>query len=112
MSNLFGTIWVLLFDLWEKFPVNSFCKKVKVTVKEKYEETEKTIPDLKNEFPRVIFEGLRQCTKTEVRFELKDNRKPVFKTKKNVLFTGLDSVNQNPERLAKMGVISKADYSN
>ena len=81
-------------------------------VKEKSEKkTEKFISDLKNEFPRVFSEGLGQCTKTEVRFQLKDNVRPVFKAKRNVPFSALDAVNQELERLKKMGVISKVDFS-
>ena len=73
-SNIFGTDCNAIFDLWES-PVNSFCKKVDVEVKEKSgkKKTEKIISDLINEFPCVFSEDLGQCTKTEVRFELKDN---------------------------------------
>ena len=66
-----------------------------VAVKEKSEETEKFISDMKNEFPHVFSEGLRQCMKTEVRFELKYSIRQVFKVKRNVPFLALDSVNQN-----------------
>ena len=58
MLNLFSPDWIVLFHLWE-LPVNSFCKKVDVAVKEKSEKTEKFIPDLKNEFPCLFSEGLR-----------------------------------------------------
>ena len=47
--------------------------------KEKSEKIEKDISDLINEFPHVFPEGLGQCTKTVVRFELKDNIRAVFK---------------------------------
>ena len=56
-------------------------------------------------------EGLGQCMKTEVRFELKDNIRPVFKAKRNVPFLALDAVNQELEYLEKMEVISKVDNS-
>ena len=42
--------------------------------------------------------------KTEVRFELKNNTRPVP-------FLALDAVNQELEHLEKMGVISKDSYS-
>ena len=73
--------------------------------KGKSEKTEKFISDLKNEFPCMFSESLGQCTKTEVRFELKDNVRPVFKAKRNVPFSALDVVNQELERLEKIGVI-------
>ena len=82
-----------------------------VAGKERSEETEKFLSGMKNEFPRVFSEGLGQYTKTEVRFELNDNIRSVFKAKMNVPFTTLDSVNQELERSEKMGVISKVDYS-
>ena len=44
-----------------------------MAVKEKSEEAEKIISDLTNEFPREFSDDLGQSTKTEVRFELKDN---------------------------------------
>ena len=56
-------------------------------------------------------EGVIQCTKTDVRFKLKDNIRLVFKAKSNVLFSVLDTVNQELEHLEKMEVISKVDYS-
>ena len=54
-SNLFGTDWIVLFDLWE-LPVNSFCQKVDVAIKEKSEKNpEKFISGWKNEFPHVFW---------------------------------------------------------
>ena len=52
-SKLFGTDWLVLFDLWE-LPVNSFCKKQRKKSKKK----QKNISDLKNEFLRAFSEGL------------------------------------------------------
>ena len=65
---------------------------------------------MKNEFPCVFSEGLGQCTKTEVRFELNDNIRPIFKAKKYGPFSAVDAVNQEQERLEKMDVISKVNY--
>ena len=47
-------------------------------------------------------EGLEQCMKTEVKFKLKDNIRPVFKVKK-LPFLALDAVNQELEHLEKIG---------
>ena len=77
----------------------------------KLKQTERFITDLKNEFPRVFSEGLRLCTKTEVKFELKENVKPVFRTKRKVPLLTLDSINKELERLEIISVISKVDYS-
>ena len=56
--------------------------------------TEKFISGLKNKFPRVFSEGLGQCTKTEVGFELKDDIRPEFKAKRNIPFSALNAVDQ------------------
>ena len=67
--------------------------------------------DLKTKFPRVFSEGLGLCTKTEVKFELKENVKPVFRTKRKAPFSALDSINEKLERLEKIGIISKVNYT-
>ena len=84
-SCLFGIDWIVLFDLWE-LPINSFCNRVSVSEKKNSKQNEDFLTVLKSKFPRVFSEGLGVCTKTEVNFELKQNVKPVFKPKRNVLF--------------------------
>ena len=109
-SNLFGNNWILMFDLYE-LPINSFCNRIDVSQTGENKATEKVIKDLKNKFPRVFSEGLGECTKTEVKFELKEAVKPVFKPKRNVPFAALETVDKELERLEKLGVISKLVYS-
>jgi len=96
--------------LWE-LPINSFCNKVDIIEKNKLNKTKRFIDDLKNELPPVFSEGLGLCTKTEVKFELKENAKPVFRKKRKVAFSTLDTINEELDRLPKIGVISKVDYS-
>ena len=43
----------------------------------------------------------------EVKFEVKDNVKAVFKPKRNVPFAALEPVNQKLQRLEEMDLISK-----
>ena len=67
MSNLFGTDWIALFDLWE-LPVNSFSTKSergskskiwkKKKKKKKKKKNENFFSDFKNEYPYVFSEGL------------------------------------------------------
>ena len=109
-SNLFGSDWIVLFDLWQ-LPINSYFKRVDVSSKCKNKETEKLIEYLKNSFPLVFSEGLGKSVNTKVKFELKENVKPVFKHHKKVLFAVLDPINEELERLEKLGVISKINYS-
>lgn len=63
-TNVFGTDWIVSFRFME-LPVNSFCNKVNVSIKEISEETEKNTSDLKNEFPSMFSEDLGQCTKIQ-----------------------------------------------
>ena len=39
MSNLFGSDWIVLFDLWQ-LPINSYCNRVDISSKSKNKETE------------------------------------------------------------------------
>ena len=48
--------------------------------------------------------------KTKVKFELKENVKPVFKPNRKIPFVALEPVNKELERLEKLGVISKINY--
>ena len=68
MSTLFGSYWIVLFDLWQ-LPINFYCNRVDVSSKSKNKETEKLVEDLKNSFPRVFLEGFGKCMKTKVKFE-------------------------------------------
>ena len=63
---------------------------------------------MKKESPRVFSEIHK---KTAVGFKLKDNIRLVFKVKRIVPFSALDTVNQELENLEKIGVISKMNYS-
>ena len=97
-SNLFGSDWIVLFDLWQLI-INSYCNRVDVSSKSKNKVTEKLVEDLKNCFPPVFSEGLGKCVKTKVKFELKENVKPVFKPNRKVPFAALQPVNKELERL-------------
>ena len=66
---------------------------------------------LKSEFNKVFADELGCCTKTEGRFELKDNVKPVFKPKRKVPFSSLEMIDKELQRLEENGVIKKVDYS-
>ena len=66
-SNLFGSDWIVLFDLWQ-LPINSYCNRVDISSKSKNKETEKLVEDLKNSFPHVFSE----------------HEKPVFKPNRHL----------------------------
>ena len=109
-SCLFGTNLFAKFDLFEK-PMNSFCNRVHGVEDKTAIKAEKFIHKLKEEFPRVFSEGLGLCTKTEVKFELKEGATPIFKPKRNVPFSSLEKINDELQRLEQLGVISRIDHS-
>ena len=45
------------------------------------------------------------------KFELKPNIQPVFKKKRNVPFESLNQIDEELDRLAQVGVLSKVEYS-
>ena len=51
------------------------------------------------------------CTKAKVKFKVKENATPVFRSKRSVPFVALDPIYKELERLDNLGVISKVDYS-
>ena len=100
----------VLFDLWEK-PINAFCRRLNASSMGKSKQTENFVNKLKSEFNQVFANKLGCCTKTEVRFKLKDNVKPVFKPKRKVPFSSLETIDEELQRLEENRVIKKVDYS-
>ena len=109
-SNLFGTDWILFFNLW-KFPINSFRNKINVSSPFKNKVTENMIKDLKIKFPQVFSKALGICKKMEAKFEVKENAKPIFKRKRNVPFRVLEQIDKELEQLKNLGVISCIEFS-
>ena len=109
-SCLFSINWIVLFDLWE-MPINSFCNKLDATEQKESRQIEKFLTDQKNKFPQVFSENLGHCMKTKVRFKIKLKVKPMFKPKRNVLFSFWWVINKELERLEKVRVLEKVDYS-
>ena len=96
------------FNLWE-IPINTFCRKLDVGSKE-IGTDKKFVNDLKSEFTKVFADKSGCWTKAEVKFELKDSTRPVFETKRNILFSLLEVIDKELQRLEKLGVIIKVDY--
>ena len=109
-ANLFGIDFIVLFDLWEK-PINAFCRKLNASSMGKSKQTENFVNKLKSEFNKVFAGELGCCMKTEVRFKLKDNVKRMFKPKRKVPFSSLETIDKALQRLEENGVIKKVDYS-
>ena len=83
----------------------------RVKNKKKNKKNENFVNKLKSEFNKVFADELGCCMKTEVRFELKDNVKPIFKPKRKVPFSSLETIDKALQRLEENGVIKKVDYS-
>ena len=54
---------------------------------------------------------VRTSTKTKSTFEVKENLKLIFKPKRGVPFTALELTDKDLNRVEKLRVISKIDYS-
>ena len=105
-ENLFGSDWFRKFNLWDQ-PINTFCQKVEcITV-----EAEKIKMELKGIFPEVFSAGLGKCTKIKVKFELKENTRPILRKKRNVPFAANEEINKELDRLGNMGILSKGEFS-
>ena len=108
-ANLFGIDLIVLFDLWEKL-INALHRRLNASSMGKSKQTENFVNKLKSEFNEVFVDELGCCMKTEVRFNLKDNVKPVFKPKRKVPFSSLGTIDKELWRLEENGVIKKIDY--
>ena len=53
-------------------------------------EAEKIKMKLKGSFPEVFSAGLGKCTKIKAKFELKENKRHIFRKKRNVPFAATD----------------------
>ena len=88
-ENLFGSDWFQKFNLWDQ-PSNTFCQKVECITAE----AEKIKMELKGSFPEVLSADLGKCTKIKAKFELKENARPIFRKKRNVLFAVTEEINK------------------
>ena len=75
-ENFFGSDWFLKFNLWDQL-INTFCQKVECITAE----AENITMELKGNFPEVFLAVLGKCTKIKVKFELKENTRPIFRKK-------------------------------
>ena len=67
--------------------------------------------ELKGSFPEVFSAGLGRCTKIKVKFELKENTRPIFRKKRNVPFDATEEINKELDRLVNMSILSKVEFS-
>ena len=105
-KNLFSSDWIHEFNLWD-LHISAFCRKA-----ESYSSaTKNLISKLKKEFAEVFTPDLGKCTKIAAKLKLRQNMQPVFIRKGNVPFASLDKINQELDRLEKVGILSKTEYN-
>ncbi|XP_035912575.1 uncharacterized protein LOC118512363 [Anopheles stephensi] len=98
---LLGADLIDLFAL-SSVPMDVFCAKVSTTAQ---------IPkELQSRFPEV-FRGTGLCTKAQIKLQLKDNCRPVFRPKRPVAYAMQATVEEELDRLVQMNVITPVDYS-
>ena len=105
-EKLFGSDWFQKFNHWDQ-PINTFCQKVECITAE----AEKIKMELKGSFPEVFSAGLGKCTKIKAKFEQKENRRPIFRKKRNVPFAATEEINKELDRLVNRGILSKVEFS-
>ena len=98
--------WIEEFDLFN-VPINTFCNKIDGTTTS----SDKLRKERKIKFPEIFSEGLRFCSKVKAKFEVKENVLPVFQLKRAVPYVSIEIIGKELERLEKLGVIEKPDYS-
>ncbi|XP_058822868.1 uncharacterized protein K02A2.6-like [Topomyia yanbarensis] len=100
--HLLGSDLVDSFHLWS-IPMDTFCCQVT--------STPSTSGTLKATYPKVFSEKLGLCNRTKVKFEVKEQCKPVFCAKRPVAYAMYSAVDQELDRLEKLNIITLVDYS-
>ena len=67
--------------------------------------------ELKGSFSEVFSAGLSKCTKIKAKFELKENTRPIFRKKRNVLSDATEKINQEQDQLVNTGILLKVEFS-
>ena len=110
-QNLFETDWMEEFHQFN-VPINTFCHKVDGTTS-----SGKLKKELKIKFPEIFSEGLGFYSIAKAKFEVKEIVMPVFClfvclfSKRPVPYASIEIIDKKLERLEKLGVIEKTDYS-
>ncbi|XP_029651316.1 uncharacterized protein K02A2.6-like [Octopus sinensis] len=107
---MFGTDWLGLFDLGDH-PINLFCKNINDCSSSKNTASDELKKKILNAFSEILSDKLGLRTKTEACFQIKENAIQVFKPKRTVPFAAIKHVDEELDRLEKIGVIQKVEYA-
>ena len=105
-QNFFSTNCMEAFDLFN-VPINTFCN----NVDRSSTNTEKLKREPKANFPKFFSKGLGFCSNVKAKFELEEDATSIFWPKKQVVFAAMANIGKELERLKKLRVIEKNDYS-
>ncbi|XP_052891252.1 uncharacterized protein K02A2.6-like [Anopheles moucheti] len=97
--SLFGADSIHLFGLGT-IPMDNFCNHIGTAETCSWEE----------KFP-TVFSGTGLCTKAQIHLQLRQESRPVFRPKRPVAYAMEDAVNNELDRLEKLGIITPCDYS-
>eukprot|EP00106_Octopus_bimaculoides_P003442 XP_014770884.1 PREDICTED: uncharacterized protein K02A2.6-like [Octopus bimaculoides] len=103
-TNLISMDWLELFYLWD-LSISLFCKKINGCPTSKNNSAAELKKKFKNLFPEVLSDKLGLCSKAKACFQIKENVILVFKPNRKQV------VEEKLDRLEKLGIIQKVDYS-
>ncbi|KAK4474327.1 hypothetical protein MN116_000411, partial [Schistosoma mekongi] len=104
--DLLGLDWLEKLKLMDR-PISMICNNVSTMKIE-----EKSIGEELMERHKMVFsDGLGECTKFQATLTLRQGSKPVFRPKRPVPYAAIPVVEQELERLQKLGVIEPVNFS-
>lgn len=102
--NLFGIPWIAAFDLWSH-PITTFCNVINGN------DSNTLTDEIRRRFPDLFSEELGCCTKTKASLTLKQETRPVYRNARPVPHAARKIVEDELERLQRLGVITPVEYS-
>ncbi|XP_055604188.1 uncharacterized protein K02A2.6-like [Uranotaenia lowii] len=100
--HLLGIDMMNVFQLWS-IPIDTYCNLITRCCD--------SVESLKATFPAVFQERLGLCNKTQIHLHLKPDAVPVFRPKRPVAYAIYNTVDDELDRLERIGIISPVDYS-
>lgn len=106
--NLLGIDWIDQLGIWE-VPINSICNAVEAA--DVSAESQRVTDTITSRFPAVFRDSPGLCTKFNVELRVKPGQQPVFRPKRPVAFAAVADIDNELDRLQKLGIIHAVEYS-
>ncbi|XP_017469501.1 PREDICTED: uncharacterized protein K02A2.6-like [Rhagoletis zephyria] len=103
--NIFGIDLIEKFGYWDT-PIRSVCNVITSNMNK-----DAIFKVILSKYPEVVQQHTGHCTKFKVNLEIKQNCKPVFKTKRPVPYASLAAVEQELNRLQDENIITPITQS-